>query len=237
MWAELPPRYAHLARRVATAEIVLGSNGPASAIDLNTANDLAQDALEAWLQEQDEATNQLRVRANIIRGLAHAYAGSPWQWTVQASSICVDLFRSEPDTTSSDTLRLYALGSVNNVVVRLLDNSESLPVATEGQIHIALEYFDKVDPEGLYHWKGVAHLASAFLGARDGRPNANQIAEHARLALTHLDIGSELCHLARHLQGRGNGRIPGSGWFGTGFFARRAKFTIHDLYHFSPYPS
>lgn len=239
MSEEIPTRYARLVQKIAAAEVVLGSGSSdlASTISVHAADELAYEALEAWIQTKNEATNQLRARANIIHGLTCAYAGRPWRETIPAASICVDIYTPEPVSTAPETLRLYALGSANSVVLRLIENSKDLRYAAWEQTCIALDFFSQISPEGIYHWKGVCHLASALLGERDNRANPNQIAEDIRLALTNLDIESDLYQLARYLQGRGNGRIPHSGWFGTRLFARRAKFTTGDLYHFAPFPS
>jgi len=234
---ETPPEYAHLARMITAAEVLLGHGMP-PAFSLEAAAQLAELAHHAWCKTGNVAINELRVRANIIHGVAHAYASpANMRKAIRAATINVDAITPEPPSTVPSTLQLYALATTNSTVMRLLEASPELREEAWEQARIAQDFFGQVEANGVLpgiaHWEGVMYTAIAFLGARDNHLNEAEVQKYARLALGLLDERSGLRYLATYLLGRGDGRVPQSGWFGTNFRRRRAQFSVHDLYHFN----
>jgi hypothetical protein len=238
--SDVPPEYARLARTIETFESLLRNTGNQSALTLKTANEVALQALQLWLTSGTPGANELRVRANIIHGLAHAYSRRPnWRQAISVSSASVDMITPEPETDLPSTMRLYALASANCVVMRILEGSEYLEMrgAAMAEVNRALEYFTHIPLGGIEHWLGVVYTASAHLISLRGRPDEIKTQKrHAGMALERLDGKSELRHLALHLRGEGDGRVPGSGWLGSGFRTRHAWFSVYDLYHFRDQP-
>lgn len=233
----LPSEYDELAAEITRTEKDLGLPGKPIAVPIMIAAELAKHALHAWLNDGGIAANELRVRANIIHGLAHAYSPQPnWLRAIRVGSIGIDFVTPAPRSIVPGTLRLYALGSVNTLVMQLLAGP-TYRVEAWKQACVAEEYFDQIDPAGIWHWKGVLYTALAFMGLRHRQLTPPLVRKYATGALEFLDDRSELRYLADHLLGNGNGLIPGSGLLGTALGVRRAAFSVADLYRFNAAPN
>jgi hypothetical protein len=232
--SEVPWEFARLAGTLERVKAELRRSGVKTEITVKTAAELSRQAFDAWRTDGGEGTNQLRVIANIIHGLAHAYSPRPnWLKATLGGSINIDENTTAP-RTSNLTLRLYALASANVVIYLMLAHRRGDPLEAAAWEHacVAQDYFDSINSNGIEHWKGAVYAALAYLGQRNKRLDESRIREYAEVAWRHLDRSTDLYYLAARLAGRGDGFVPFSGWFGSNFRRRRGWFTIYDLYHF-----